>query len=263
MRDQKRSIVQSSIDKNLYFRDGDDAWTSGVSASSTDNKDNKEENKESANLSKSDSENQLIWYAAYDSEMRNEVFEDLLYQCSDKTNPRDKVSIKLENFDIVFSQVSNLPGMVYLQQRTWGSWFIKLYLITKGQLLDIAKTKTFAYTEENLDFSMLNTLLIYNKESAVIDTNLPYGYFLRIGEYEETSIYTLTNFSLQLSSDIKNAWDPTDFYIKEFFKAMTESFPNFSSDFLLYYINSKKGLKNKLSSQLMIELREFGTLKDR
>jgi hypothetical protein len=41
---------------------------------------------------------------------------------------------------------------------------------------------------------------------------------------------------------------------------MTDSFPNFSSDFLLYYINSKKGLKNKLTSKLMTELRQFGTL---
>lgn len=40
---------------------------------------------------------------------------------------------------------------------------------------------------------------------------------------------------------------------------MKESFPNFSSDFLLYYINSKKGLNNKLSSELMAELRGIRT----
>lgn len=262
MREQKRSIVQSSIDRNFYHREGDDACTSGVSASSTENRDSREESKVNPNL-QVDSEEDLVWYAAYNWEMRDDVFEELLFQGRHHTPARRKVSIKLENFDIVFSQVGNLPGMVYLQQRTWGSWFIKLYLISKSQLMDITQLKTVPYTNEHFDFSILNNLLNENKESVVIDTVLPYGYFLRIGEYENSPIYTLTNFNLQLSSDIKNTWDPTDLYIKEFFKAMTESFPNFSSDFLLYYINSKKGLNNKLSSQLMTELREFGTLKDK
>jgi hypothetical protein len=53
--------------------------------------------------------------------MRDEVFNDMIYECSNNTPPLNKVSIKLENFDIVFAKVANANGMVYLQQRTCGS----------------------------------------------------------------------------------------------------------------------------------------------
>ena len=272
VREQKRSIVQSSIDRNLYHRAGDDACTSGVSMTSSDQRLESENSPDEETKEISHAPDPLIqelnnlpeyvWYAAYDSEMRDEVFNDVLDKWNDNTFPLNKVSIKLENFDLVFATIKELPGMVYLQQRTWGSCFIKLYLINKNQLLDIAKQKSLSFFPDYKDFTMLTPSLIHYKESVIIDHCLPYGYLLRIGEYDNFSIYSLTNSHLQILSDIKNNWEPSDFYIKEFFKAMTESFPNFSSDFLLYYINSKKGLKNKLSSALMSELREFGTFKN-
>ncbi|CAI2371581.1 unnamed protein product [Moneuplotes crassus] len=259
-RDQKKTILQSAMDKGFYLRDGDDACTSGVS--STDHHELLEEAKDTLKFYDSNKENKLIWYAAYDTEMKNEIFEYLLSGCTDKTPISDKVSIKLENFDIVYSEISNHPGMVYLQQRTCGSCFVRLYLITKNQLLDIAKLKTIAYSQENHDFRLLESLLVSNKDSAIINPDLPYGYFLRVGDYKGTSIYTLTSLSLQSSSDIKNSCDPSNFYISEFFKGIAESFPNFSPDFLLYYINSKKGLRNRLSSQLMMELRGYCILNE-
>lgn len=272
IREQKRSIIQSSIDRKLYHQEGDEACTSGVSMTSSEIKQDSdtvlEEEKsgvysqtQNLEIHSLNEDQEYVWYAAYDWEMRDEVFNDIIHQWADQTYPLNKVSIKLENFDIVFAAVGNLPGMVYLQQRTCGSWFIKLYLINTNQLLEIAKNKNLAFSSNYTDFSILSPLLVNKKESVIIDQDLPYGYLLRIGEYSNFSIYSLTNSHLQILCDVKNSWDPSDFYIKEFFKAMSESFPNFSSDFLLYYINSKKGLKNKLNSQLMAELREFGTLR--
>jgi hypothetical protein len=269
IRDQKRSIVQSSIDRTLYHRAGDDPCTSGVSMTSSEIRRDHEsvpDKNENHPQSSSSVVNDLakhpdfVWYAAYDWEMRDEVFNDMIYECSNNTPPLNKVSIKLENFDIVFAKVENANGMVYLQQRTCGSWFVKLYLIHKDQLLDLTINKSKAFWPDYSDFSMLSSSLLHNSESVIIDHSLPYGYLLRIGDYDNFSIYTLTNSRIQVLQDIKNQWEPSDFYIKELFKAMTDSFPNFSSDFLLYYINSKKGLKNKLTSKLMTELRQFGTL---
>ena len=40
---------------------------------------------------------------------------------------------------------------------------------------------------------------------------------------------------------------------------MTESFPNFSQDYLIYYLNSKKGLHSKLSVH---ELRSYYSNKE-
>lgn len=152
--------------------------------------------------------------------------------------------------------------MVYLQQRTCGPCFIKLYLINKNQFLEISKKKCLEFSSGFDDFSILSPWLVNNKEPVIIDHSLPYGYLLRIREYSNFSIYSLTNSHLQVLSNVKNNWDPSDFNIKEFFKAMKESFKNFSSDFLQNYTNSKKGLKNKLRSQLMAELKEFRTLRD-
>lgn len=105
---------------------------------------------------------------------------------------------------------------------------------------------------------MLHTSLIDNDHSVIIDPKLPYDFLLRIGEYENYPIYTLTNSKVQEMNDIRITCNPTDSYIKELFRGMTESFPNFSQDFLLYYLNSKKGLFGKLSVPLMAELRQFG-----
>jgi hypothetical protein len=131
MRDQKRSIVQSSIDRTLYHRAGDDPCTSGVSMTSSEIRRDHESVPDIKEIYPPSSSGSVVndlakhpdfvWYAAYDCEMRDEVFNDMIYECSNTTHPLNKVSIKLENFDIVFAKVENANGMVYLQQRTCGS----------------------------------------------------------------------------------------------------------------------------------------------
>lgn len=119
--------MQSSIDRTLYHRAGDDPCTSGVSMTSSeirrdhDNFSNKSDNFHQSSTSVINiltKHPDFVWYAAYDCEMRDEIFNDMIYECSNTTHPLNKVSIKLENFDIVFAKVENANGMVFLQQRT-------------------------------------------------------------------------------------------------------------------------------------------------
>lgn len=90
----------------------------------------------------------------------------------------------------------------------------------------------------------------------MLDEKLPYGYGVLIGDYENFPIYSLTNYHIHEATEIKNICMPDDDYVRDVFYGMTESFPNFSHDFLLYYINSKKGLNSTLPISLMSELRQ-------
>lgn len=272
MRNQKKAIMQSSIDRNRYNRAGDDACTSGVSMSSSDKKFDSESLKSSRfgtlqENSKSivkplTNSSQFVWYASYDSEMKDSVFGEILDQWENKANPISKICIKLEDYDVVFAKLNQVQSMVYLKHHPFGSCFIKLYLIEKDQLIEIAINKNRMFCPEFTNFSSLRTSLIDNQDSTIINPSLPYGYFLRIGEYDGFSIYWMTNSTIQNIREIKSSWNPSDFYIKELFQAMTESFSNFSQDFLLYYLNSRKGLYTKLSKELISQLREYGTLRD-
>ena len=151
IREQKRLILQSSLDRNLYNRSGDDPCTSGVSLCSSDILNNPEEDKNIENNHidnrTNNTKNYLIkkpthvWYAAYDCDMKDSAMYTMLDQCENKARPVNKISIKLEDFDVVFANFGQFQSMLYLQRKLWGSWFIKLFLIQKDQLIDIAVRK--------------------------------------------------------------------------------------------------------------------------
>ena len=151
IREQKRLILQSSLDRNLYNRSGDDPCTSGVSLCSSDILNNPEEDKNIENNHIDNRPNNTknymikkqthVWYAAYDCDMKDSAMYTMLDQCENKARPVNKISIKLEDFDVVFANFGQFQSMLYLQRKLWGSWFIKLFLIQKDQLIDIAVRK--------------------------------------------------------------------------------------------------------------------------
>lgn len=104
--------------------------------------------------------------------------------------------------------------------------------------------------------SKADTEFIDKNQCFLLDKLLPYGYGVLIGDYEDYPIYSLTNYQIHETLNVKNTWNPTNEYIRDVFYGMTESFPNFSHDFLLYYINLKKGLQHTLPVSLMTELRQ-------
>lgn len=238
MREQKRSILQSCMDRNLYNREGDDPCTSGVSMSTSEAKSDSKQDMEwrsaSSSLTKQasgedmETHKELVWYATYDTEMQDESFEQIISLCKNRTPPQNKISIKLENFDIVFAEVCDLQPMVYLQHRNGASCFIKLYLIHKDQLVDIVIKKNRCFFPAYQEYDIVDTNLINDSQSFVINEILPYGYVLKIGNYETYSIYTLTNTYVQHFENIKNVCVSAEAYIKELFKGMANSFPNFS-----------------------------------
>lgn len=248
---QKQSIVQNLLDRKCVMRVGDDPCTSGVSMSSSEVK----HDSDNSNANKS-----FVWYAAYDSEMKDENFRECLEQCSNKSLPANQISIKLEDYDMMFAKFERVQSMVYLQHRPCSSCFIKLYLLDQDQLIDLAVHKNRMFCPEFSDFSRVNKKLIEDGDSAIINSTLPYGYFLRIGEYEGFEIYTFTNPNIQSIGDVRSTCNPSDYYIQELFEAITISFPNFSQDFLLYYLNSRKGLKTKFSKSLINQLRQHNTI---
>ena len=204
---------------------GDDPWTSGVSGCSSEIRPESEEHNDIANRSISStfsskgtklqfSQNQLIWYAAYDSEMQKELFDAIIDEWANKAKPQQKVPIRLESFDIVFAKISRLQSMIYLQRKYGGSWFVTLYLITLDQLIDIVINKNKRLYPKYKDYDMLNVSLFESNPSFEIDKSLPYGYVMKIANYEGHFIYTLTNSIIDQAKDIKNTWNPSSEYIK-------------------------------------------------
>lgn len=225
MIDQKKSILQSSLDRKRYNRIGDDPCTSGVSMWSSEMRPDSEEPNEFGNKSISStfsskasrqrfSQNKLIWYAAYDSELKEEIFDQVISEWRNKTKPLQKVPIRLESFDVVFAKVSRLQSMIYLQRKYGGSWFVALYLITLDQLIDIVINKNKKLYPQYTNYEMMNISLFDTNPSFEIDRWLPYGYVMRIANYENHFIYTLTNSFIDQAKEIRNTWNPSSEYIK-------------------------------------------------
>lgn len=130
MREQKRSIVQSSIDRDRYHRVGDDPCTSGVSMCSSEfrpdsglgfDRDHNFSNKNDSSVIPLNSlvkKPLFVWYAAYDSEMKQDKFEGFIDKCDNKTIPVNQISIRLEHFDVVFVKLGQAPCMIYLQKKS-------------------------------------------------------------------------------------------------------------------------------------------------
>ena len=244
----------------MYNRVGDDPCTSGVSMCSSEYAQNRVDSIEDQMQTVGDinifkQPTPYIWLATYDNDMSDNSFHSMISQCSNPCPPLNKISIKLEEYDVAFANVGHLPSMLYLQRKVQGYCFIKLYLIQRDQLIDLAIIKNSRLQcnykmKQEPDFSFID-----QGKCFLLDELLPYGYGVLIGDFENYPIYFFTNYDLYEKGQVKNVCKPSDQYIKDIFYGMIESFPNFSHDFLSYYINLKNGLQSPLSKTLISELR--------
>jgi hypothetical protein len=252
----------------LYNRAGDDPCPSGTSMMSSDAKDSILSSEKAqlqvppttAIVHDLAQDVEFVWYAAYDLEMSTTSFCSLLEGCRNKSMPLKTTSIKMDNYDIVFSDTDNAQGVVFLQQKIGAYCYVKLYLIHKDQLFELSQNKSNCFAPEYSDFSMLNDQIVNSNSSVVINHSLPYGYLLRITEFQGYPIYALTNSRLYKAQETKNICSPSEFYITEYYKALLESIENFSPAYLMYYITSKRGWK--MAPELKAKLKKIGNFVD-
>jgi hypothetical protein len=216
VREQKKFSLQSTLDRNMYNRSGDDPCTSGVSMCSSDIRQDTEESKHfqaeqtdqclniNTLVDQFRSKHEYVWYATYEADMKDYTFYEMIEQCSNNSMPLNKVSIKLEEYDVAFANVNQLPGLLYLQRKMSGSCFIKLFLIHKDQIIDLAVAKN---RKLHCNYTMSqapNFEFIDKGQCFLLDEMLPYGYGVLIGNYENYPIYSLTNYQIHENTQVKN-----------------------------------------------------------
>jgi hypothetical protein len=200
-----------------------------------------------------------VWYACYGSNILEERFlcyikggqpkgAKTIYEgCSDKTLPVDnedfyicselyfaKESGNWRNGGVAFVRTSFEP-----QASTIG----RIYLVTKGQLIDIARQETNTKTELTIDFdkAIEGGSYIFKRPSW-------YGNLLYLGQQNEYPIFTLTN-EHDLQPFTKRSRD----YIKTISEGIKEAH-NFDEKTVFEYLRSKPGINGNYNDQELLAI---------
>lgn len=187
-----------------------------------------------------------VWYACYGSNLLQERF--LCYiqggqpagantsyiGCEDKTPPIDSEEMYI-SAEIYFAKVSrNWNGGIAFIRTTFtptASTYGRIYLITKGQLIDIARQETNTSTSLEIEFGKVikNGSYIFKQPSW-------YGNLLYLGEHNGFPIFTITN-----EQDSQSSTKHSNAYLKTIIDGLREShwLDNLS---IINYLKTKHGI---------------------
>jgi hypothetical protein len=193
---------------------------------------------------------QYIWFGVYDGLLRNKNLISYIKKCKDNSLPLECAAIHLEKYSISFCKASNSEVKAFLFENEGSVVFLKLYLITKSQLVDIM---THCYqinlpqesTEEI--FNILNkpeasldlTMLINNNNLSNSSCN--YKMMKCLGELDSILIYSLTTNKSLKSMEL--AAPDTD-YLRNIYLGLKKSFSPYSEFLLMYYVYRLDGVRN-------------------
>jgi hypothetical protein len=200
-----------------------------------------------------------VWYACYGSNILEENFlcyikggqpkgAKRIYEgCKDNTLPADyedfyicselyfaKESGNWDNGGVAFVRTLFEP-----QVSTIG----RIYLVTKGQLIDIARQETNTKTELAIDFD--KTI----EDGSYIFKRLSwYGNLLYLGQQYEYPIFTLTN-----ESDLQPSIRPSKSYIKTISYGIKEAH-KFDDKTVFEYLRTKRGINGNYNDQELLDI---------
>lgn len=200
-----------------------------------------------------------VWYACYGSNLLEDRFHCYIkggqpkgamttYEgCKDKTIPLDnedfyicselyfaKESSNWDNGGVAFIRTSFEPKALTIG---------RIYLVTKGQMIDIARQETNTKTELIMDFDQAieNGSYIFKRPSW-------YGNLLYLGQQNGYPIFTLTN-----ENDLQPLTKPSRVYIKTIIEGIKEAH-NFYETSILEYLRSKGGVKGNYHDKELLDI---------
>ncbi|MDD5572009.1 MAG: hypothetical protein PHD97_12740 [Bacteroidales bacterium] len=193
-----------------------------------------------------------IWYASYGSNILEERF--LCYirggqllgasknyiGCTDKSLPLDKKEICI-NRELYFAKKSKIwdnGGVCFIKtnfeprQKTLG----RMYLITKGQFIDIVRQETNNTDELIINFrkAMADGSLIFKEKSW-------YGNIIYLGNQNSSPIFTFTH-----QGNIEQTNKPSASYLKIIIKGIQETY-NLSVAEIYDYLIAKQGIVDEFT----------------
>ena len=200
-----------------------------------------------------------VWYACYGSNILKERFLCYIkggqpngaktnYEgCTDKTLPADNEDFYICS-ELYFSrQSSNWDngGVAFIRTlfEPQASTMGRIYLITKGQLIDIARQETNTKSGLTIDFDKA-----IRKGSYIFKQPSWYGNLLHLGQHYDYPIFTLTN-----ENDLQPLTKPSKSYIKTISAGIKETHC-FDDQTILEYLKSKGGIKDNYTDQEIIDI---------
>eukprot|EP00347_Sterkiella_histriomuscorum_P015677 403356113 len=227
--------------------------------------------------------NDYVWYAAYDEDLLNNQMLQKILNCSDSTYPLEYQSLKVDSFEVIFLE----PKFAYLQKKHVKLFFwlsnilqnshvlIKAFLVSFQQLVDICviKNKQFIEVEEQYEDNVVVTQSsdqdLFEVQFQDLGRSVFYDMIFSLGKFDGLPIYAISNKeksyiygrpSMQPSFLKHIGTNQMDLqYISYIFKGLTESFPQFSVDYLLFYLYSKSGINQKLTVEELTTVRILGS----
>ena len=186
-----------------------------------------------------------IWLGVYNKYMITQNIANLIEKCSDKSLPKELASIHLNNYSICFNQ-----NNIYIIRKDNSTILIKLYLITKNQLIDILKIEYNC--NEKLESEKIFSLTKINDEIFLgqyqNELNF-YNIIKYIGIFNNKKIYSITSNKTELDSKL-----PDKEYLKDIYIGLKESFYLYSDTFLIYYLYQFHEIKTTYSFQKLFDI---------
>ena len=96
---------------------------------------------------------QYIWFGVYDELLRNKLLINQIKKCKDTSLPLECAAIHLEKYQICFCKSEKEQAKAFLIDNENCVVFLKLYLITKEQFVDLLKAyyKMNDYIEDDFN----------------------------------------------------------------------------------------------------------------
>ncbi len=200
-----------------------------------------------------------VWYACYGSNILEERFlcyikggqpkgAKTTYEgCRDKTLPSGNEDFYICS-ELYFAEKSknwDNGGVAFIRTlfEPQASTIGRIYLVTKGQLIDIARQETNTKTELTIDFdkAIEDGSYIFKRPSW-------YGNLLYLRQQNDYPIFTLTN-----EIDLQPLTKPNKSYIKTISEGINEAH-NFDNKTIFEYLITKRGINGNYSDQELLDI---------
>lgn len=195
-----------------------------------------------------------VWYACYGSNILEERF--LCYikggqpigaatkykGCRDTRLPTDSEEFYISS-ELYFARNSQNwgnGGVAFIRTKfePQASTMGRIYLITKGQFVDIAKQESNTNAELILDFEKA-----LKEGSFMIEPSLWYGNLLYLGQHYNYPIFTLTN-----ENDLQAFTKPGKDYLQTIIKGIKQAH-HLDDKTIFDYLKTKKGIHSNYSEK--------------
>ncbi|WP_289665607.1 hypothetical protein [Flavobacterium panacagri] len=200
-----------------------------------------------------------LWYACYGSNMLEDRFlcyikggqpngAKTVYEgCNDKTLPIEQQDFHIP-FELYFAKESGTwdnGGVAFIKNKSQRkeTTLARIYLITKGQLIDIARQETNTKNDLLLDFESATSHghYIFKRPSW-------YGNLLYLGEHDNYPVFTLTN-----ENDLEISTKPSESYLNTIINGIKETH-SLNHKSIFDYLVTKRGIINNYTNKELADI---------